>query len=374
MRSALPWTSSARPPESPSAPTPLGLLDRLPLLATTFATRLALYAEAERISEVEALRRVRRLSQYPFRDPLQNTANQMTNYYYMLIALSGRTNGHGRRGEAEGRQADLPLLRLVLLDRAGSLARAALPLVVKSTEKTDMSEALRDQIKWDVRLFAPLAASLPRDRSSGIAGMDLAAVMTDLVVFLENPARYEKTRRELLGLVGDSSRLHDVQQALLSEADSLRPIGAPRWMTQARIKTVSSVVNKVIVNPNYSAAAEVKDIVTLSIVFDLVGARQSVATWQEWRTMVYQLRDRLEERLRDKGRNVTLTLPDEKEQGYIHFNANVDGVPCEMQFQTMAIHQRQEAGDRIARVGGQAHYVRKANQLMAWLGKRIGFA
>ena len=362
------------PPESPSAPTPLGLLDRLPLLATTFATRLALYAEGERISEVEALRRVHRLSQYPFRDPLQNTANQMTNYYYMLIALSGRTNGHGRRGEAEGRQADLPLLRLVLLDRAVSLARAALPLVVKSTEKTDMSEALRDQIKWDVRLFAPLAASLPRDRSSGIAGMDLAAVMTDLVVFLENPARYEKTRRELLGLVGDSSRLHDVQQSLLSEADSLRPIGAPRWMTQARIKTVSSVVNKVIVNPNYSAAAEVKDIVTLSIVFDLVGARQSVATWQEWRTMVYQLRDRLEERLRDKGRNVTLTLPDEKEQGYIHFNANVDGVPCEMQFQTMAIHQRQEAGDRIARVGGQAHYVRKANQLMAWLGKQIGFA
>jgi hypothetical protein len=56
------------PPESPAAPTPLGLLDRLPLLATTFATRLALYAEAEGISESEALRRVHRLSQYPFRD------------------------------------------------------------------------------------------------------------------------------------------------------------------------------------------------------------------------------------------------------------------------------------------------------------------
>jgi hypothetical protein len=342
--------------------TPLDFVDNMFLVKRRYHNLRGVYQTDHNITPDQLTEKIERISQFNFRIPVKNT-HQANDYINMVIGMCTLDDN------TPNPAPDSDLLRLVLYERAVRL----IDFAEKVKRGTDLLESEKKEIRWVINIFSPLAAAGPEESNDFVFGMDIAAVLTDLTYFIDDPAKYMAKRDELKAFYNSRNPPQKGEDWLIETKEEIERgveqninFGEP---FELRIKTVASTMVKGREKNHYAQIDNLKDLITGTIVVPLKENKEPL----DWDRGVLARISRIIQTLKSVDPNsgvVSLTAdelakgeknPDKKAEGYYHVNLYFKGMAFELQFKTPEKYVTQKVGSRGSGEGTMAHYVHKWN-------------
>lgn len=356
--------------------TPLDFSSQWDLIAERYASLREAYRHSHKITEYVVDNKIWSISRYPFRFPKENKS-QADDYFNMVVGMCTEWKSVGRgRNRKEVPSPDSDLLRLVLYERANRL----ISIAKKRNSQEELSQEELSEMNWVSNVFSPLAAALPEDESvEYLFGMNISAVLTDLMFYIADPNVYESKRNGISNYLGGSAGAYSLKNGIETAIRSISP--SPNHF-DVRLKAVASVLNKSIEKPaRYGRVDDFGDLVTGTIVINNPNSI-SASNWSM--TVETTLERILNELKKDDPEAMVKPLtpdqisegnsnPDYKEIGITHVNIIYRRCQIELQFKDRIHYERLIVGDRVSSVGAVAHYIRKAKQIKKRLKEMLGF-